>query len=114
LEGLGFDPIRTEKALVADGIESSVLTGAEPMVGRVFLCCLPARHFAQNHRGQDAAGRLTLFAGLGRDKVRGDASILSKLRLKRDEIWLSSHRALAPRLSMILLENRCAVFRIMP
>jgi hypothetical protein len=33
--------------------------------------------------------------------------------LKRDEIWLNRHRALAPWLSMIFSENRCSFFRIM-
>jgi hypothetical protein len=34
--------------------------------------------------------------------------------LKRDDVGINSHRALAPRLGMIFSENRFALFRIMP
>jgi len=34
-------------------------------------------------------------------------------RLKRDEIWMNRHRALAFCLSMIISENRFTLFRIM-
>jgi hypothetical protein len=45
--------------------------------------------------------------------ARRNSRIVACIMLKRDEIGLNRHRALAPCLSMIFSENRFALFRIM-
>jgi hypothetical protein len=47
------------------------------------------------------------------EPIPHDQSLPRSTTLKRDEIGLNRHRALAPCLSMIFSENRFTLFRIM-